>query len=136
MKVVYAATAEQESEIEKLLYCLRHEILPFYFDETVLKQQDEMGLLILQEQNHLYNGTMSEAFRVMAALQIISLIITESHSGTLQSSINQRSRFEENKKILAYYGLFFPFEYESFVDSPLNTSMFAGYSAGDDILIV
>ena len=131
MKVVYAATPEQEAEIEKLLYCLRHEVLPLYIDEADLKQHDEMGLLTLQEQNHLYNGTMSEAFRIMAALQVLYLIVTEN-----KSTGQQRSCFEENKKILEYYGLFFPYEYELFTERPSSVLLTPVYFAGDDIVIV
>lgn len=75
VRIVNAATAEQESFIKELSMELIHDVFPLYFSELDIQRFKKKGVLSLN--NHYYQGTLKEAFQIMACLQMIHIILTK-----------------------------------------------------------
>ena len=114
MKIVLSSTKEQEEAIECLLLELRFSILPLYVSDQELYTYNSMGLLQFNSQRNLYNGTLKEAFHVMAALQTVISIIEDKNTYAIDKQNEYEELFNTNVALLNYYGLFFPFAFQSF----------------------
>ena len=114
MKIVLSSTKEQEEAIECLLLELRFSILPLYVSDQELYTYNSMGLLQFNSQRNLYNGTLKEAFHVMAALQTVISIIEDKNTYAIDKQNEYEELFNTNVALLNYYGLFFPFTFRNF----------------------
>ncbi|MGN1400458.1 MAG: DUF5365 family protein [Bacillus sp. (in: firmicutes)] len=112
---MYASTVEQDEEIEQLLNELRFRILPAFIDGEKMKEYEDAGVLQFQEHQKMYNGTMGEAFQLMAALQLITSLIMGANEIQVEEMSKYQRLFTRNKKILEYFGLFFPFDLHFFI---------------------
>lgn len=110
MKVVYAATPEQETHIEELVEYIYGEIFPRYFsDEEIVKLEN---LNVLVHNDEIYNGTLKEAFQLISSLQaLIAVVETVKDEEIL---LSHREIFEKNVKTLDEFGYSFPFNIEQF----------------------
>jgi hypothetical protein len=110
VKVVYAATPEQESHIEELIDYIYCEILPLYFSDEEIMELEELKVLTHNED--YYNGTLKEAFQLISSLQaLIAVVETVKNESVLKS---HREIFEKNVSTLDEFGYSFPFTIDQF----------------------
>ncbi|MCI3984393.1 YhcU family protein [Bacillus vallismortis] len=110
VRIVNAATAEQESFIKELSMKLFHDVFPLYFSELDIQRFKKKGVLSLNN-NHDYQGTLKEAFQIMACLQMIHIILTKPSP---LNDVNNQAVFEKNSKMLNDFGINFPFAFSDF----------------------
>ena len=110
MRIVVAASKEQEEEIHNLLYQLCEDILPYYYEEHELQSFKNMHLLQFNAFHQDYLGTMDEALQMIGALQVINAIL-EVHR---KENTEQRHEtlFYKNCDILAKFGINCPIEFK------------------------
>lgn len=110
MKVVYAATPEQETHIEELVEYIYGEIFPRYFTDEEIVKLEKLNVLVHNDDN--YNGTLKEAFQLISSLQaLIAVVETVKDEEIL---LSHREIFEKNVKTLDEFGYSFPFNIEQF----------------------
>ncbi|QOR67265.1 YhcU family protein [Cytobacillus suaedae] len=110
MKVVYAATPEQETHIEELVEYIYGEIFPRYFTDEEIVKLESLNVLVHNDDN--YNGTLKEAFQLISSLQaLIAVVETVKEEEIL---LSHREIFEKNVKTLDEFGYSFPFNIEQF----------------------
>ncbi len=110
MKVVYAATPEQETHIEELVEYIYGEIFPRYFTDEEIVKLENLNVLVHNDDN--YNGTLKEAFQLISSLQaLIAVVETVKDEEIL---LSHREIFEKNVKTLDEFGYSFPFNIEQF----------------------
>lgn len=109
VRIVNATTAEQESFIKELSMELIHDVFPLYFSELDIQRFKKKGVLSLN--NHYYQGTLKEAFQIMACLQMIHIILTKPSP---HSDLSDQAIFEKNSKMLNDFGIYFPFAFSDF----------------------
>lgn len=136
MKIVFAATTEQEEVIEQLISNLRSNILPMCVSEMDLKTYTEMGLLQFSRHSHLYNGTLREAYQVMTALQTIIFIIEAVNDDPEVAIIQYLDLYMNNVSIITNFGLFFPFQLCSFQKKGISKEFIPLYSQSINQLIM
>ncbi|OCA84422.1 hypothetical protein A8F94_17120 [Bacillus sp. FJAT-27225] len=107
MRIVFASTPGQEEEINGLIHCFYSRILPLYFTEKEILEFKRLSVLHMESASY---GTLRDAFYVMASLQTIIFILEAPVPGDYH-----RALFEKNADNLRDYGLYFPFDYSSFV---------------------
>jgi hypothetical protein len=108
MRVVTAASKEQEEEIHYLLCQLYEDILPFYYKEHELQSFKNMHLLQFNSFHQDYLGTMDEALQMIGALQVINAILEQHRNGNTE--IRHEDIFYKNCKKLANFGINCPIE--------------------------
>ncbi|WP_316572445.1 YhcU family protein [Neobacillus sp. YIM B06451] len=109
MKIVFASTPGQEDEIDDLIKYFYSGILPRYFSDGEIKEFQRLGVLHTKSSQDAY-GTLRDAFYVMASLQTLISILESP-----KPSDQHRALFLKNADNLRYYGLLFPFGYDSFL---------------------
>ncbi|MED3750768.1 YhcU family protein [Geobacillus stearothermophilus] len=113
MKMMYAATPEQEHHMQYLLNYFYTDVFPYYFDDEQIRQFEEWGILSLDHEHVAYNGTMKEAFQIISALQ--SLITVIEYMGEHGECDQYEWLFARNQNILARHGITFPFRAKQFI---------------------
>jgi Family of unknown function (DUF5365) len=113
MKMVYAATKEQEEYMNYLVNYFYTNIFPYYFDDEQINKFENSKILSLPREYVTYNGTMKEAFQIISSLQ--SLITVIEYVGESGDCKRYRDLFERNVKLLRRYGITFPFTIEQFM---------------------
>ncbi|WP_027409818.1 YhcU family protein [Anoxybacteroides tepidamans] len=110
MRIVYAATKEQEEYIENLIRYFYSHVFPRYFDDDQIKQFEYLQVLSLS--NNDYNGTMREALQMISSLQSLLTII----ECIEVNGVNEEYRhmFERNVRLLEQHGILFPFTIDQF----------------------
>ncbi|BAM57111.1 hypothetical protein BEST7003_0910 [Bacillus subtilis BEST7003] len=88
---------------------LIHDVFPLYFSELDIQRFKKKGVLSLN--NHYYQGTLKEAFQIMACLQMIHIILTKPSP---HSDLSDQAIFEKNSKMLNDFGIYFPFAFSDF----------------------
>ncbi|MGG3326828.1 DUF5365 family protein, partial [Bacillus velezensis] len=78
VRIVNAATDGQESAIQELSSELFQNVFPLYFSELEMQRFKKKGVLSLQ--NQLYQGTLKEAFQIMACLQTVHIMLSKPHA--------------------------------------------------------
>ncbi|QPA31486.1 DUF5365 family protein [Thermaerobacillus caldiproteolyticus] len=112
MRVVYAATKEQEEYISSLAHYFYSHIFPRYFDDEQIEEFQHLQILSFQGGEFTYNGTMREAFHIISSLQsLITIIECIEENGGYDE---YRNLFERNVTLLSQYGIVFPFTLEQF----------------------
>ena len=110
VKVVYAATPEQETHIEELVDYIYGEIFPQYFSDEEIVELESLNVLVHNDDN--YNGTLKEAFQLISSLQaLIAVVETVKEEEIL---LSHREIFEKNVKTLDEFGYSFPFNIDQF----------------------
>jgi|tagenome__1003787_1003787.scaffolds.fasta_scaffold19414752_1 hypothetical protein len=112
VKVVFASTPCQQEEIEGLINQLYSNIFPRYFTDGEIHEYEKRKVLYLSNSHLEQLGTLKEAYKVIASLQTLILIL---ESESLDDQYMET--FYKNSSILNDYGLNFPFEYHQFVKS-------------------
>ncbi|RAK19398.1 hypothetical protein B0I26_10618 [Anoxybacillus vitaminiphilus] len=114
MKIVYAATKEQEEYINCLINYFYSNIFPHCFDDSEITVFEHLGILSLQEEQIKYNGTMKEAFEIISSLQSLIAVIESLKSNHIRE--HHRKLFQKNIRLLERYGISFPFLIEQFTN--------------------
>lgn len=108
MKVVVAATEEQEEKLDELIHYFYTSIFPRYFNDCEIAEFLNLNTLRLpvQKVDSLY--TLDGAFRAICSIQVIILILEGQYDS------KHTLLFDKNVEILKELGLFFPLSYENF----------------------
>ena len=128
VKIVFASTPGQEEEISGLVRYIYSTVFPLYFTDKEICEFDQLKVLHTPDD---FN-TLKDAFQVMASMQTVISIL---ESPTLEEQY--AALFNKNAATLQEFGLFFPFEFEQFVEAKnLKNSVFSIYiKAANELLI-
>ncbi|MCJ8005867.1 DUF5365 family protein [Lederbergia wuyishanensis] len=108
MKVVVAATEEQEEKLDELIKYFYSSVFPQYFDDKEIAEFLHLKILHLPNQTDEPIYTLDGAFRAICSIEVI-ISILESDIDNKYSII-----FNKNVEILKEAGVFFPFSYCNF----------------------
>ena len=130
MKIVFASTPDQEEKINELIKTFYREIFPLYFSDKDIKKFEESN--VLNNETAQLDGTLKEAYYLIASLQTVLSILESSHL-----SYAHQGLFERNVETLREYGFNFPFSYDQFVHArQTKTSFFSTYTQAANQLLV
>ncbi|MEH7546813.1 hypothetical protein FB550_12562 [Neobacillus bataviensis] len=128
MKIVFASTPSQEEEINELVRYVYSNIFPLYFSDEEISQFEELKVL----DTSLDFNTLKDAFQVMTSIQTVISILESSPLDEQYEMV-----FNKNVATLKEFGLFFPFDFEQFMEGKsLKSSMLSIYSKADNELII
>ncbi|WP_066068181.1 YhcU family protein [Neobacillus soli] len=128
MKIVFAPTPSQEEEINGLVRYFYSNIFPLYFTDEEICQFQQLKVLHPSKD---FN-TLKDAFQVMTCIQTLISILEFSQLDEQYSTL-----FNKNVDNLLEFGLFFPFEYDQFVEvKSMKINMLSIYSKADNELLV
>ncbi|MDP4083638.1 MAG: DUF5365 family protein [Bacillota bacterium] len=132
MKIVFASTPGQTEHIAELVRHLYSNVFPMYFADDDIKEFEQLKVLETSSQYFNDINTLQDAFQVMTCLQTIISIL---ECGVLYE--NYIKLFNINAEIIQKSGLFFPFEFEQFLESKtLKKCIFSTYTkAANELLI-
>lgn len=132
VKIVFASTPSQEEEICGLVRYIYSNVFPLYFTDDEINQFENLKVLYTSVTNFDGLNTLKDAFQVMTSMQTLISIL---ESPTLYQ--HYEPLFEKNAATLQEFGLFFPFEFEQFIEAKnMKNSIFSTYTkAANDLLI-
>lgn len=132
MKIVFASTPDQEEMIKELIRTFYRDVFPLYYSDKDINEFEKLKVLHTSTRHFEYFGTLKEAYQVITSLQTLISI--------LQSQEPQRKYkdiFQTNTEILKEYGLFFPFDYEHFLEArSIKDNVFSIYTKAANELLV
>lgn len=132
MKIVFASTPSQQEEINGLVRYIYSNVFPLYFTDDEIYQFEQLKVLHTSKQQFEDFGTLKDAFQVMASIQTLISILECSSLDEQYSTL-----FSKNVSTLQEFGLFFPFEFEQFVEAKrLNSNVFSIYTKAANELII
>nr|WP_263328465.1 YhcU family protein [Neobacillus sp. Marseille-Q6967] len=128
MKIVFASTPSQEQEICGLVRYIYSTVFPLYFTDEEINEFEQIKVLQTPED---FN-TLGDAFQVMASMQTVISIL---ESSTLCEQYE--TLFNKNVSNLQEFGLFFPFEFEQFLQAKnIKSNVFSIYTKAANELLV
>jgi hypothetical protein len=128
VKIVFASTPSQEEEINELVRYVYSNIFPHYFSDEEISQFEELKVL----DTSLDFNTLKDAFQVMTSIQTVISILESSPLDEQYEMV-----FNKNVATLKEFGLFFPFDFEQFMEGKsFTSSMLSIYSKADNELII
>ena len=128
MKIVFASTPSQEEEINELVRYVYSNIFPQFFSDEEISQFEELKVL----DTSLDFNTLKDAFQVMTSIQTLISILESSPLDEQYEMV-----FNKNAATLNEFGLFFPFDFEQFIEGKsINNSMLSIYTKADNELII
>lgn len=131
MKIVFASTPGQEQEINELIHYFYSKVLPKYFTDKEIEGFYRKGVLHTKETADSF-GTLRDAFYVMASLQTLIFILEAPHLGD-----HYHALFLKNADTLREYGMYFPFDFETFIFGLKNREpIFSMYTPAANQLLV
>lgn len=132
MKVLLAATEEQEKEIVDHVQYIFTWILPKFFTDEEIDQFQEWGVL-KKDEKVPYFGTMKEAFQIITSLQVIrSILLTDEREWTE----HHVEMFDKNTERLEEMGYSFPFFLSHFTkERQLEQSISQYAKAANELLL-
>lgn len=134
MKVVYAATNEQEEKIKELVEYIYYHVFPYYFsDEKILQFQNEK-VLHISEMNINFVDTLKDGYQVIASLQTIISILESLQFKKLPSKYTVL--FEINAQTINEYGLIFPFSFYQFIEGKDRKNVFSMYMTAENEYLI
>lgn len=113
MKIIEASTPEQERKIAGLVTYFYQSIFPSYFSDGEITDLIQMNVLNVRF-HHQLDGTLREAFQIIASMDIIIHLIETKELGRRK----YQQLFNKNAHILTRLGMEFPFTYEHFLKRP------------------
>ncbi|MFY4774105.1 DUF5365 family protein [Metabacillus sp. RGM 3146] len=126
MRIVTASTEEQEKHIDELIGKIYEDIFPLYFSKEKIDELKELSVLLPEQSQHNYNGTIDEAFQIMSSLQTLVALLEKPDCKHYEK---YREMYERNIKILKQYGYSFPLSYHHFPEKPSDNRF--GKAAND-----
>jgi hypothetical protein len=132
VKIVFASIPSQEEEINGLVRYIYSTVFPLYFSDDEISEYERLKVLNTSGKQFEDFSTLKDAFQVMTSLQTIISILEFPSLDDHYSSL-----FNKNVSNLQDFGLFFPFEYDQFVEAKnLKNSVFSIYTrAANELLI-
>jgi hypothetical protein len=132
VKIVFASIPSQAEEINELVRHIYSNIFPNYFTDMEIEEFEQIK--VLQTSSHYLNdiNTLNEGFQVMTSLQTIISILE-------LPELDDRYSVKFNKNVLNLrkYELFFPFEFEQFIEAKnKKNSFFSVYKKAANELLV
>jgi len=128
VKIVFASTPSQEEEINELVRYLYSNIFPLYYSDEDICEFEQLKVLRTSEDF----STLKDAFQVMTCIQTLISILESTQLDEQYEAV-----FNKNVATLKEFGLFFPFEFEQFVDAKrLKNTMLSMYTKADNELII
>ncbi len=128
MKIVFASTPSQEEEINGLVRYVYSNIFPLYFSDEEIFQFEELKVLHTSED---FN-TLKDAFQVMTSIQTLISILESSQLDEQYGVV-----FNKNVATLKEFRIFFPFEFEQFLEvKSMKHSMLSIYTKADNEMII
>ena len=128
MKIVFASTPSQEEEINELVRYVYSNIFPQFFSDEEISKFEELKVL----DTSLDFNTLKDAFQVMTSIQTLISILESSPLDEQYEMV-----FNKNAATLNEFGLFFPFDFEQFIEGKsINNSMLSIYTKADNELII
>ena len=132
MKIVFASTPSQEQEICELVRYIYSNIFPLYFTDEEICQFEQLKVLHTSGKQVEDFSTLKDAFQVMTSIQTIISILEVSQPDEQYASL-----FDKNVANLQEFGLFFPFEFEQFVDAKhMKNTILSIYTKADNELLI
>lgn len=132
MKVVFASTPDQEEKISELIEVFYRDVFPLYFSDKDILEFNTMKVLHTSTRNFEYFGTLKEAYQVIASMQTLVSILESANPLPKYKAI-----FHHNARTLNDYGLFFPFEYDQFIEAKsMKNELFSMYTKAANELLV
>lgn len=132
VKVVFASTPDQEEKIQDLIRAFYRDIFPLYYSDHDIKEFERLQVLHTTTRHFEYFGTLKEAYQVITSLQTLISILEKAEPQTKYKML-----FQNNAAILKEFGIFFPFEFEQFIEAKnVKNELFSIYSkAANELLI-
>lgn len=132
MKVVFASTPSQEEKISELVRYIYTNVFPLYFTDEEINEFERLNILHSSVHHFEDINTLKDAFQVMASLQTLISILECTILDEQYAAI-----FNKNVLNLQEFGIFFPFEFEQFVEAKnFKNSVFSVYAkAANELLI-
>ncbi|MBD1382291.1 DUF5365 family protein [Metabacillus arenae] len=124
MKIVVAATEEQERHIEELVEQMYTEIFPVYFSDEKIAEFDNLQILKPTTSDTYYNGTMTSAFKIMSSLQALIALLENAED---KDEKEYKEMFERNIDILQKYGYNFPLTLNHFFHPTFQEEVISKY---------
>lgn len=109
VKIVFAATPEQEEMVNELVHYFYSNIFPYYFSDVEIKQFERQKVLEYKKGNVEPFDSLGDAYKVIACLQTIISILE-----SCEPQSDYKPIFEKNVSMLSEAGVFFPFTLEQF----------------------
>jgi len=132
VKIVFASTPSQEQEICELVRYIYSNIFPLYFTDEEICQFEQLKVLHTSGKQVEDFSTLKDAFQVMTSIQTIISILEVSQPDEQYASL-----FDKNVANLQEFGLFFPFEFEQFVDAKhMKNTILSIYTKADNELLI
>jgi hypothetical protein len=130
VKIVFASTPDQEEKINELIKRFYRDIFPLYFSDKDIKKFEDRN--VLNNETAQLDGTLKEAYYLIASLQTLLSILESSHLTYAHQGL-----FEKNVETLNEYGFYFPFSYDQFIHArETKTSFFSTYTQAANQLLV
>jgi hypothetical protein len=130
VKIVFASTPDQEEKINELIKRFYRDIFPLYFSDKDIKKFEERN--VLNNETAQLDGTLKEAYYLIASLQTLLSILESSHLTYAHQGL-----FEKNVETLNEYGFYFPFSYNQFIHArETKTSFFSTYTQAANQLLI
>lgn len=132
MKIVFASTPDQEEMIKELVRSFYRDIFPLYYSDKDINEFEKLKVLHTSTRHFEYFGTLKEAYQVITSLQTLISILQSQEPQPKYKDI-----FQTNTEILKEYGLFFPFDYEHFLEArSIKDNVFSIYTKAANELLV
>jgi hypothetical protein len=112
LKIVFASTQGQEDKVEELARHFYCEVLPLYFTDEDIREFERLEVLHTTRDHFENFSTLGDAFRVITSLQTM-ISILESR----KVSERYRTVFQKNADTLREFGIYFPFQFQHFLDA-------------------
>jgi hypothetical protein len=128
VKIVFASTPSQEEEINDLVRYIYCSIFPQFFSDEEISRFEDLKVL----DTSLDFNTLKDAFQVMTCIQTVISILESSPLDEQYEMV-----FNKNAATLNEFGLFFPFDFEQFIEGKsLKNAMLSIYTKADNELII
>ena len=124
VKIVFAATPEQEEMVNELIQYFYSNIFPFFFSDMEIRQFEQQKVLEYKKGNVEAFDSLGDAYKVIACLQTIISILE-----SFEPQSDYKPIFEKNVSMLAEAGVYFPFTFEHFESEEqiVEIDMFSSY---------
>ncbi|KGX92062.1 hypothetical protein N781_02650 [Pontibacillus halophilus JSM 076056 = DSM 19796] len=121
MKMIKAATEEQEKYAEHVATHLREHMLPMFFSHQYQRELVNMDIL---ELTNLRTYSMKEVMELTCAIHTLSIVLERMYRG--EDTTHLRTIFKRNQQMLHGLQVNFPFDYVDFIlvnDTTLDCSI-------------
>ena len=131
VKIVFAATPEQDEKVRELVQHIYASIFPNYFSDSEIKEYERLNVLQASTKYQSFD-TLKDAYIVITCIQTIISILEQ-----YEPKNEYQPLFDKNASLLNEQGFYFPFSFDQFkANWNLNSEMLSIYSnAANDWLV-